>query len=171
MSPVCWPTNPEQQCLVIRALGGELHRKKGPGPRDSWARGRGVRRPGISTCTTITSPERRQLVLQLLKEGGREGCVQGWGVRWCVCGWKELNYYIWEFSEVNFYCVSVLYRHQRVFDVSDWARIGFACCSKVFWFLKPPDPPLHSHCLQCVSRGHTHTLCSYTCSSYTLTFI
>lgn len=133
MSPVCWPTNPEQQCLVIRALGGELHRKKGPGPRDSWAGGRGVRRPGMD------------------------------GKIWII---------IWEFIEVNFnaYLFSI---NLRVFDVSDWARIGFACCSKVFWFLKPPDPPLHSHCLQCVSRGHTHThtLCSYTCSSYTLTFI
>jgi len=75
MSPVCWPTNPEKQWLVIRALGGELHKKKGPGLRDSWAGGRGVRRKGTSTCTIITGPERRQLILQLLKEGGREWCL------------------------------------------------------------------------------------------------
>ena len=30
-------------------------------------RGRGVERPGISTCTLITSPERKQLTAQLLR--------------------------------------------------------------------------------------------------------
>ncbi len=118
MCPVCWPTNPERQCLVIRALGGELHRKKGPGPRDSWAGGRGVRRPGISTCTAITNPERRQLILQLLKEGGREGCVYRGGGSDGVCVDGKIRIIIREFSEVNFnaYLFSI---NLRVFDVSD----------------------------------------------------